>query len=134
MHPRSDRVVHDHFAAVASICRRSSGVADDRPTLAVTPVMSTPWWSRHVLRPCRPERPLWLPVWHATAARHCALSGGHGVRLRGHHDVGMATASVVHDWRARYPEFPEPVARLKAAHVWAWPDVEAWARKTGRIK
>jgi hypothetical protein len=63
-----------------------------------------------------------------------ALSGGHGVRLRGHHDVGMATASVVHDWRARYPEFPEPVARLKAAHVWAWPDVEAWARKTGRIK
>ena len=25
--------------------------------------------------------------------------------------------SLVHDWIARYPDFPEPVARLKAAHV-----------------
>ena len=48
--------------------------------------------------------------------------------------LGMKTASVVHDWRVRYPEFPAPVAKLKAAHVWAWPDVEAWARKTGRLK
>ena len=48
--------------------------------------------------------------------------------------LGMATASVVHDWRSRYPEFPEPVAKLKAAHVWAWPDVEKWARATGRLE
>lgn len=48
--------------------------------------------------------------------------------------LGVAHASLVHDWRARYPDFPEPVARLTAALVWAWPDVEAWARKTGRTK
>ena len=48
--------------------------------------------------------------------------------------LGMGKASVVHDWMARYPEFPEPVARLKAAHVWAWPDVEKWAKATGRLK
>lgn len=40
----------------------------------------------------------------------------------------------VHDWRRRPLGFPEPVARLKVALVWAWPDVEAWARKTGRLK
>jgi hypothetical protein len=28
---------------------------------------------------------------------------------------------------------PELVARLTRAMVWAWPDVEAWARKTGRL-
>ena len=27
-----------------------------------------------------------------------------------------------------------PVARPKAGHVWAWPDVEAWAMATGRLK
>jgi len=36
------------------------------------------------------------------------------------------------DWRGRYPDFPEPVATLKAGLVWAWPDVAAWAKKTGR--
>lgn len=40
---------------------------------------------------------------------------------------------VVHDWRRRYPDFPKPVAVLKQAMVWAWPDVEAWAKKTGRL-
>jgi predicted DNA-binding transcriptional regulator AlpA len=50
------------------------------------------------------------------------------------HRLGMGKASVVHDWIGRHPDFPEPIARLKAGHVWAWPDVEAWARATGRIK
>jgi hypothetical protein len=49
-------------------------------------------------------------------------------RLRARHP------SLVHDWLRRYPDFPQPVAKLKAAHVWAWPDVEAWARQTGRLK
>lgn len=40
--------------------------------------------------------------------------------------------SIVHDWRRRYPDFPEPVATLKAGLVWAWPDVEKWAKATGR--
>jgi hypothetical protein len=38
----------------------------------------------------------------------------------------------VHDWRRRELGFPEPVARLKSALIWAWPDVEKWARMHGR--
>jgi len=36
------------------------------------------------------------------------------------------------DWRRRYPDFPEPVVTLKAGLGWAWPDVEKWAKATGR--
>lgn len=37
-------------------------------------------------------------------------------------------------WRTRYPDFPEPLAKIGAAWVWAWPDVQAWAdrRKPSR--
>ncbi|MGD9701580.1 MAG: DNA-binding protein [Acidimicrobiia bacterium] len=38
----------------------------------------------------------------------------------------------VHVWRKRHADFPQPVAKLQQALVWYWPDVEAWARKTGR--
>jgi transposase-like protein len=46
--------------------------------------------------------------------------------------LGVKRPGVVHDWRRRYPEFPQPVTTLQAGHVWAWPDVEKWAKKTGR--
>lgn len=39
----------------------------------------------------------------------------------------------VHQLRQRHDDFPDPVARLRQAMVWAWPDVEAWARRTGRM-
>jgi hypothetical protein len=39
----------------------------------------------------------------------------------------------VHAWRRRHPDFPAPVAELTSAHVWLWPEVERWARKTGRL-
>jgi hypothetical protein len=48
--------------------------------------------------------------------------------------LGSDRTAFVHDLRRRHPEFPEPVAKLKAALVWAWPDVEEWARATGRLK
>ena len=48
--------------------------------------------------------------------------------------LGLARSTVVHDWRYRHPDFPKPVAQLRTAMVWAWPDIEAWAKKTGRIK
>ena len=48
--------------------------------------------------------------------------------------LGSKRTSLVHDLRRRHPDFPTPVAELKAGLVWAWPDVEAWARATGRIK
>jgi hypothetical protein len=35
---------------------------------------------------------------------------------------GVAT-SVVHDWRRRHADFPEPVLRLRL--VWTWNEVEA---------
>ena len=45
-------------------------------------------------------------------------------------DVGT---SVVHDWGRRYPEFPKPAKRLRMGLVWNWPDVERWAKSTGRL-
>jgi len=45
---------------------------------------------------------------------------------------GAKRATVVHDWRRRHPDFPQPVATLSAGLVWAWPDVEKWAKATGR--
>ena len=46
--------------------------------------------------------------------------------------LGVGKSTVVHDWRRRHVDFPEPVAKLKGALIWAWPDVEAWAKATGR--
>lgn len=40
---------------------------------------------------------------------------------------------VVHSWRQRYPDFPQPIADLSRGPIWNWPDVEKWARKTGRL-
>jgi len=47
--------------------------------------------------------------------------------------LGVGKSTVVHDWRRRHPDFPKPVAHLKTALIWDWPDVEAWARATGRL-
>lgn len=50
-------------------------------------------------------------------------------------DVGRPQ---VHKWRERHADFPQPVAALGGAGgragflVWAWPDVERWARATRR--
>ena len=47
--------------------------------------------------------------------------------------LGVARPQVIHEWRRRHADFPEPVAHLRQALVWYWPDVERWARKTGRL-
>ena len=47
--------------------------------------------------------------------------------------LGLAFSQTVHDWRRRHSEFPKPVATLKMGLVWFWPDVEAWARTSGRL-
>ena len=57
---------------------------------------------------------------------------------------------LVHLWRERHPEFPQPIARLGGdtprnnnsgedtrkrkvgVLVWNWPDIEKWATATGR--
>jgi hypothetical protein len=48
--------------------------------------------------------------------------------------LGLRGRQAVSDWRRRHPDFPKPVAELKQAMVWNWPDVEAWARETGRLR
>jgi len=47
--------------------------------------------------------------------------------------LGLAQVQSVHLWRRRYKEFPKPVATLKQAMIWYWPDVEKWGRATGRL-
>jgi hypothetical protein len=46
--------------------------------------------------------------------------------------LGVAHVETVHTWRRRHQDFPEPVTKLTQAMVWYWPDVERWARSTGR--
>lgn len=47
--------------------------------------------------------------------------------------LGLAMAQTVRDWRRRDDSFPQPVATLTMGHVWYWPDVERWAKATGRL-
>lgn len=47
--------------------------------------------------------------------------------------LGASRPQTVYAWRGRHADFPAPVAELSIGLVWAWPDVEAWARRTGRI-
>ena len=57
------------------------------------------------------------------------LVGAHEIAER----LGVARPQVVHDWRRRHPEFPQPVAQLKTALIWDWNDVKRWAQRTGRL-
>lgn len=47
--------------------------------------------------------------------------------------LGLSRHQAVHVWRQRFPDFPEPVVKLKQAMVWYWPDVERWAKEHGRL-
>ena len=47
--------------------------------------------------------------------------------------LGVSNSQVIHVWRYRHPDFPEPVTRLKTAMIWYWPDVKTWAQGTGRL-
>jgi len=46
--------------------------------------------------------------------------------------LGVKRPHLIHDWRRRYPEFPEPVLVLKGTLIWDWKDIERWAIATGR--
>jgi predicted DNA-binding transcriptional regulator AlpA len=47
--------------------------------------------------------------------------------------LGASSAARVHDWRRRYADFPKPVTQLAMGLVWSWPEVERWAKQTGRL-
>jgi predicted DNA-binding transcriptional regulator AlpA len=71
-----------------------------------------------------------LPAYaHGVASRYRAdeLVGVAEIAER----LGVGT-SVVHDWTRRHTDFPSPVLTLRMGFVFAWPEVERWAKKTGR--
>lgn len=57
------------------------------------------------------------------------LVGAHEVAQR----LGVARPQVVHGWRRRHANFPEPIATLKTALIWDWHEVKVWASKKHRI-
>ena len=57
------------------------------------------------------------------------LVGAHEIAQR----LGVARPQVIHEWRRRHRDFPQPIAALKTALIWDWRDIEAWARKTDRL-
>lgn len=46
--------------------------------------------------------------------------------------LGVARPQVVHDWRRRHADFPQPLTVVSRVGLWYWPEVERWARATGR--
>ena len=47
--------------------------------------------------------------------------------------LGVGRTQAVHMWRKRHADFPQPVAVLDMGLVFYWPDVERWAKATGRL-
>lgn len=47
--------------------------------------------------------------------------------------LGLAQAESVHNWRRRYEDFPAPAVEKGRVLLWYWPEVEHWARATGRL-
>ena len=46
--------------------------------------------------------------------------------------LGVKRPQVVHDWRRRHDDFPQPVTHLGNSYVWLWPEINHWAIATGR--
>ncbi len=102
-------------------------------------------WSRHCAYVWSIEVPPWSRVGHkepnispatfsaapeAIARRDVDdLVGSAEIAER----LGVKRHQVVHGWRRRYTDFPQPVADLRRRPIWTWPDAEAWARSTGRL-
>ncbi len=43
-------------------------------------------------------------------------------------------ADTIRRWAQRHPEFRALAAETSAGLIWRWGDVEAWLRRTGRLK
>lgn len=57
------------------------------------------------------------------------LVGAAEIALR----LGLKHPQSVSLLKRRHSDFPEPIMSLAKAFVWAWPDIAAWARATGRL-
>jgi len=58
------------------------------------------------------------------------LVGAHEIAER----LGVAFPQLIHEWKKRHKDFPKPIAILSMGNIWNWKEVEAWARKTKRLK
>lgn len=47
--------------------------------------------------------------------------------------LGVSNSQVIHVWRGRHADFPEPITQLRTAMIWHWPDVQKGAVRTGRL-
>ena len=51
--------------------------------------------------------------------------------------LGFRHPQTVHHYKNHDPTFPNPVLALGgnriSTHIWYWPEVERWARRTGRL-
>lgn len=48
--------------------------------------------------------------------------------------LGLAHPQSAGNLALRHPDFPEPLGMWGRTRLWAWSDVEAWARRTGRLE
>jgi predicted DNA-binding transcriptional regulator AlpA len=56
------------------------------------------------------------------------IVGAHEIAER----LGLSFPNVVHNWRRRHSDFPQPIKELQAGCIWDWRDIEAWLKSTGR--
>ena len=57
------------------------------------------------------------------------LVGAHEIAER----LGLSFPNVVHTWRKRHSDFPQPVTELKAGLIWDWNEVQSWVRGRSRV-
>lgn len=48
--------------------------------------------------------------------------------------LGVSRGQVVHNWRARFDDFPAPAFELAMGMVWYWPEVRRWAASHGKAE
>jgi predicted DNA-binding transcriptional regulator AlpA len=47
--------------------------------------------------------------------------------------LGLAQRQTIDSWMRRHPDFPRPLGTWGRTRLWDWSEVEAWARRTGRL-
>src|SRR6266576_891988 len=68
-------------------------------------------------------------ITHETTAEESDLVGVHEIAAMA--DVSRAAVA---NWRVRFPDFPSPVADLRATPVFKRDEVRAWLKRTRRIR
>jgi predicted DNA-binding transcriptional regulator AlpA len=71
---------------------------------------------------------LWEDFMVAKKVDPADLVGAHEIAER----LGLSFPNVVHTWRRRHHDFPDPVRQLEAGLIWDWNEVRQWLVATGR--